>query len=58
MIGLRLVLTGAVVMLTSWAVAEEGPRDPPLWLAIPVVLGFFGGATASVVGLILAIWGI
>ena len=60
MIGLKIMLTGALFTAASWAVARWNRGSPlkSMWYVVPVVIGFYGGIAAVFVGAVIAVWGV
>ena len=57
MIGLKIAATGALVWLfANVLVAAETKHYPGHLRGIPILAMWFGGAVATVVGFLMAIW--
>ena len=56
MLGLKIAATGALLMLLSGIAVRAIGRWPGLAKGLPLLLVWFGGAAATVVGLLMAVW--
>lgn len=57
MLGVKVALTGAILFIvTTVAISLIGRPMPRLWIAAPLVAGWFCSAVAAVVGLLMVVW--
>ena len=56
MLGLKIVATGAIVMLMSSLAVRYVGGWPGVAKGLPLLILWFGGAAALVVGILMAVW--
>ena len=56
MLGLKIAATGALVMLVSHIVAKAIGDWPGVVQGMPLLIAWFGGGVALVVGFMMAVW--
>lgn len=54
MLGLKVFLTGLILVVIS--VPFIRGKAPSMWIALPLLIAFTGGAVAMIFGLLIAIW--
>lgn len=56
MLGVKVLLTGFVLLFLSFFFIGEGTEYPGYARGVPMILCFFGGVGAIVIGLLMVIW--
>lgn len=56
MLGLKIAATGALLMLLSGVLIKAIGGWPGVAKGFPLLLLWFGGAAAAVLGLLMAVW--
>ena len=56
MVGIKIAATGALVMLLSGLAVSAVGGWPGVAKGLPLLIVWFGGAFAVVVGLLMAVW--
>jgi hypothetical protein len=56
LLGLKIALTGLIVMIVAWLAMVQVGKWPGMALGLPLVVAFLGGGVAAVAGLLVAIW--
>lgn len=57
MLGLKIAITGAVMVLIASICGQSiGKKVPAAWIAIPLIVTFFGGILAIIGGFLYWVW--